>query len=477
MNTESIRCPACGAPLCVNEPVEYVKCSYCGSSIHIQIRNVNVDGSVSITDKATGMTIGTVHLPFGYQTQGMLIPGASSYAYPFGVSAAANDDKGTVVSYFIGESYCDRSKFLVLSGMYSQGLEQVSRTHYKDFMDVRQYIDGYAVMHANSAKASRLQLVQELPMPLYEPFNEAEALEDYKRRIAFEKQRTGNAGMAKDTGYYLKGLCRVYDMTVNQTDMKLAVMTVLKGWKYQLIGIGTGLDSLGATLSGVLSGDSGRSLGKALFGNSIIGRAIEKKTQPQQAQTTAPHTQEGAFNDMPMNSIIDWQSDGVFILHCLPQEFETAFHGAYTNFCSTFRLDDGIKEKIFNMQTQIQQELSRHTQQRIDQMNRQFQSWQQIHATQQAAFDSYNQAWWNRTNASDAARRSAYQPKMAAESRRSGRYSEAVRGVNTYVRPDGSEVEVSVAYDRAYTNNSGDTLGSNSAFEPGGNWTEMNKRG
>ena len=106
-------------------------------------------------------------------------------------------------------------------------------------------------------------------------------------------------------------------------------------------------------------------------------------------------------------------------------------------------------------------------------MNRQFQSWQQIHATQQAAFDSYNRSWWERTNASDAARRSAYQSKMASEQRMSDRYSEAVRGVNTYVRLDGTEVEVSVAYDRAYTNNSGDTLGSNSAFEPSGNWTEM----
>lgn len=58
----------------------------------------------------------------------------------------------------------------------------------------------------------------------------------------------------------------------------------------------------------------------------------------------------------------------------------------------------------------------------------------------------------------------------------SDRYSEAVRGINTYVRPDGTEVEVSVAYDRAYTNSQGDTLGSQSAFEPGGNWTEMNRK-
>lgn len=476
MRTESINCPACGAPLPIDTPMEFIKCSYCGSTIRIQRRNINADGSVSITDKATGMPIGTVHLPFGYQTLGMLVPSASSYTYPFGVSAAAHNDKGTVVSYFIGEAYCDRSKCPLLSGMYSQGLEQISKTHYKNFMDVRQYVDGYAAMHASSAKASRLQLIRELPMPLYEPFNEAEAMQDYQRRIEFEKQRTGNADKARDTGFYLKGICRVYDLTINQVEMKLAVMTVLEGWKYQLIGMGGGLGDISGALGGLFSGASGSSLGKALFGNSMIGRAIEKKAQPRAEQKAAPQTPEGAFNDMPLNSVIDWQSDGVFILQCLPQEFDAAFQGVYTDFCSTFRLDNGIKEKIFNMQTQIQQELSRHTQQRIDQMNRQFQSWQQVHATQQAAFDSYNRAWWNRTNAADSARRFAYQSKLAAESRMSDRYSEAVRGVNTYARPDGTEVEVSVAYDRAYTNYAGDTLGSSSAFEPGGNWAEMKRR-
>ena len=53
--------------------------------------------------------------------------------------------------------------------------------------------------------------------------------------------------------------------------------------------------------------------------------------------------------------------------------------------------------------------------------------------------------------------------------------SEAIRGVNTYMREDGSTVEVSVDYDHAYTNKLGDTLATNSSFEPGGNWNPMTK--
>ncbi|HHW93357.1 MAG TPA: hypothetical protein GX734_02540 [Clostridiaceae bacterium] len=448
MFVELFNCPSCGSPLEINSADEFVKCKYCLSTIRIQRRNVNLDGSTTLTDKATGMVIGTVRLPFGYQAQGMLLPEISSYIYPFGVSASAYNDKGTVISYYIGEGYTDRSKCPALSGPNSQSLEQISRVHYKNFMDVLQYVHGYATMYANASKATNLRFVEEHQMPLYEPFNEAEALHNYKRRVDFEKQRIGNPGMAKDTGFYLKGLCCIYDMTVNSIDFRLAITTVLEGWKYQLPSMIGGLGGLGNLFDG-------------LFSRGIA--------QDQKQQT-------GAFNDMPINSVIEWQSEGVFTMQCLPQEFELSFKGAYTDFCSTFRLDNGIREKMYNIQSQILQDIARHTQQTLDQMNRQFQTWQQIHATQQAAFDSYNRAWWNRTNASDAARRSAYHSKMAAENRMSDSYSEAVRGVNTYVRPDGTEVEVSVAYDRAYTNYFGDTLGSKSAFEPSGDWTEMNRK-
>lgn len=450
-----MNCPACGASLDIEGNEEFSKCKYCGSTIRIRKRNVNADGSVTLQDKATGMVVGTVQVPFGFHSLGMIQPDVSCYTYPFGVSASACNEKGTVVSYFIGESYTDRSKCPLLSSSYSQGgLEQISKIHYKNFMDAHQYIHGYATMYANSAKATRLKLVEERAMPLYEPFDEEAAFRSYKTRVEFEKQRSGNAGMATDTGFYVKGLCCVYDMTINNIDFKLVISTVLEAWKYQLPAMMGAVGSLGG-LAGSLIG--------SLFGNN---------QQPQQQQVVNP----GAFNDMPMNSVIEWQSNSVFTMQCLPQEFDNAFQGVFTDFCSTLKLDSGIRENMYNMQSQIQENIARHTQQRIDQMNRQFQSWQQIHATQQAAFDSYNRSWWSRTNSSDAARRSAYQSRMAAEDRMSDRYSEAIRGVNTYVRPDGTEVEVSVDYDRAYTNNSGDTLGSRSAFEPGGNWTEMNRK-
>ena len=314
MSVELVSCPSCGASLDINGTEEYVKCKYCGSTIRIQRRSVNSDGSITLADKATGMLIGTVRLPFGYQAVGLLQPDVSSYNYPFGVGASACNDNGTAIGYFIGEGYTDRSKCPSLSGMYSQGLEQVSRVHYKNFMEIRQYIDGYASMYAGSLGASHLKLSEERAMPLYEQFNESEALENFKRRVAFEKQRIGNAGMAKDLGFYLKGLCRIYDMTVKDTDFKLVISTVLEGWKYQLVGAGGGIGDIGSML----------------FGNSPLGRLLGKApSQPQQSYSS------GAFNEMSVNSVIEWQSEGVFTMHCIPREFEPAFKGAFTDFCST----------------------------------------------------------------------------------------------------------------------------------------------
>ena len=102
---------------------------------------------------------------------------------------------------------------------------------------------------------------------------------------------------------------------------------------------------------------------------------------------------------------------------------------------------------------------------------------QQANRSLQEAYDSANQAWWNRSNAHHAQVMASSRSIFGETSsdRISRMQSEAVRGVNTYMREDGSTVEVSVDYDHAYSNKSGDTLATNSSFEPGGNWDPMTK--
>lgn len=75
----------------------------------------------------------------------------------------------------------------------------------------------------------------------------------------------------------------------------------------------------------------------------------------------------------------------------------------------------------------------------------------------------------------------SWDKKQAAQSRMSNNYSEAIRGVNTYMTPMGGTVEMSVSADHVYQNKYGDTIGvSGGAVDPQVasklNWTELDKK-
>ena len=105
----------------------------------------------------------------------------------------------------------------------------------------------------------------------------------------------------------------------------------------------------------------------------------------------------------------------------------------------------------------------------------QFQAQQAAHRQQQAAFDSYNQAWQARSDAHHQQFRAATNAQFATPAPGSAApdYSEAIRGVNTYTTSDGREVEVSVQADRAWENQSGDVIGTSGGFDPGADWTQL----
>ena len=156
---------------------------------------------------------------------------------------------------------------------------------------------------------------------------------------------------------------------------------------------------------------------------------------------------------------------------CLKDRFDTDYKD-FERFVSTFRVDPYITQEAFKLQEQMRRDVAMYTQQNIAQQQANFQAMQQANRTLQEAYDSANQAWWNRSNAHHAQVMSSSASTFGESSsdRISRLQSESIRGVNTYVREDGTQVEVSVDYDHVYSNNLGDTLATNSNFEPGGNW-------
>lgn len=447
---EVLRCPACASPLNVTPETEIVQCKFCGNSIRVKVKSAPADSRTQFVDKATQMPLGSVQVGDGFEPACMIVPNVSSYTFPIEISCSVFNTEGTVVTFFTGEAYTDRSKCAMLSSMYANVVNSVNRVVYKEFAEVDRYLDMYAMNYAKNAKATSLNRIGDTELPIRGGFNAQDMLETYKNYMAYEMNRTGNADGVMIHGYYQKPLCRVYEIVANGVKMRMAIMTVVEATKYSPRNIPQ--FDIGSMFGGFGS----------MFGMGNQGTMTSNGAAP------------GSFGDMQTNNIIEWRSNGVFMLHCRPENFDKAFRGVFTDFVSSFKTDRVVLDRSYQMQNQIMQDISNATQQNLRQQQQQFQAWQQIHRTQQAAFDSYNQGWWDRQNASYQANRARSQAAFYGSSG-SGHadYSEAIRGVNTYVRDDGTEVEVSVAYDRAFQNASGDVIGTSSTFDPGGNWTEI----
>ena len=96
-----------------------------------------------------------------------------------------------------------------------------------------------------------------------------------------------------------------------------------------------------------------------------------------------------------------------------------------------------------------------------------------------AAFQSYNDAWSARSDAQHASFRAASNARFSGSpsgAGGAGDFSEAIRGVNTFVTSDGREVELSVASDVAYENRAGDVVGGTRGFDPGADWTQIQRK-
>lgn len=74
---------------------------------------------------------------------------------------------------------------------------------------------------------------------------------------------------------------------------------------------------------------------------------------------------------------------------------------------STLRLNPAIAREASAQKQQMVLEQRQRTQMNIAQQQQQFAAWQQMHASQQAAFDSYQQAWFDRSDRQHAANMAA----------------------------------------------------------------------
>lgn len=116
---------------------------------------------------------------------------------------------------------------------------------------------------------------------------------------------------------------------------------------------------------------------------------------------------DGASFELGAADLLQWRIRDSFCLAAPEGRLDEAASTALASMASTLRLNPAIAREASAQKQQMVLEQRQRTQMNIAQQQQQFAAWQQMHASQQAAFDSYQQAWFDRSDRQHAANMAA----------------------------------------------------------------------
>ena len=175
---------------------------------------------------------------------------------------------------------------------------------------------------------------------------------------------------------------------------------------------------------------------------------------------------------------VAWEVPIMIVLIAPMSQFRQEYEGMFLPLLDAIE----IHPDVLSHKVAVMMEQSGQTQQAagmFDMRNRQLTQATLSAARQRnAAFQAYNDSVSAARDARQASFRAASnaQFRSGAEAGGAGDFSEAIRGVNTFVTSDGREVELSVSSEVAYEDKSGDVIGGPRGFDPGADWEQIPRR-
>ena len=418
-------------------------------------------------DVSGGQALAQVALPRGWRIEEAHLERSGSFDCPISVGVTAAGPTGERIVYRSELCYVD-------AGAVAKRIP--TQTERKAFMHVEAACDELAQACAAQLGA-RAEVVAEQPYPSSAAVDIERERARVKREAANDFAIQGFTMEPSDVVYECR--LRRYRLAGAPVPTELAAAAKVEGYVASIggvagsmgKGIATGAEALlGAGLS---SGLIGGVLGKRLRERQATAAAGQGITQEQTAGRG--DCSDGVSSNLGAADLLLWRIRDSFCLVAPEGRLDEAASTALASMASTLRLSPAIAREASAQKQQMVLEQRQRTQMNIAQQQQQFAAWQQMHASQQAAFDSYQQAWFDRSNRQHAANMAASAASFSSAGVGTGAasYSDAIRGVNHYTRPDGTDVEVSVMADQAWVNGSGDVIGTRDGFEPGFGWTEL----
>jgi hypothetical protein len=182
------------------------------------------------------------------------------------------------------------------------------------------------------------------------------------------------------------------------------------------------------------------------------------------------------FDTYVGSGTIYWNVRGIATLTAPPELFDESLEQAFMPFVRSFRIHPDMAELSYEAQRLYEAGVQNATVDAMRRMNAQTQAALAADRQRQAALDARNAAWQAQSDAHHDAFRARTNAEFSQAGTSSPDFSEAIRGVNTYVTSDDREVEPDVSAERAWERQAGDVIGTSGPHDPGADWTEIPRR-
>ena len=501
IEVKSIQCPCCGSNVELKDNgYGEMKCQYCNAIIFIDREDTDKNGDMIIYSKDENRPLASINMPLGWN----IIDSFVNYAkgtleIPYGICVDLDNGIGSAIHIETGNSFQEIGVGITAS--------QANHTIQKPFETVDKYLDEYVAQFAVANKSNAI-FVEELKIPI-DSYDKTKEFNDYKEKVENEAIQFSQTSGTKTSIHtvYCDSACRVYEVG----DKVLVAYTKEFGYMSAIAGFGflnNGINNLMQGFGNVFgnrqnnqvnnnNNDSGNILNK-MADSGLLGGMLGKKYRTQQntqesvnmnqneEEQVVEHEVEevkqdngvliGNFRTPGPGESSTWQSDCIFLLITSKEEYKDIYEKAYKQVCSSFKLAPEVVNEYrqIKMQWEAENQNTMSAQAAAQRANgdRLIQMGQQRMSNNQA----YIESMMNRSNKQYHSQRDSYNSRIASQDRMREKTSEAIRGVNTYIRPDGKEVEVPVSADTAWINGKGEIIGGSAGFNPGSGWTKMEKK-
>ena len=390
-------------------------------------------------DPKTNTLLANANVPDDYIIGGMFNDQKQSSAVPFTYALhAINQEKGINIFVLSEEVYFDyRNQMLKMGASMTPGFVKTSVRSFMEPLDyLKQSIE--PIFGGPLNEIASADLPSKANLNANQTFNE---YSEYLNRLAYYESMSGQQLT------FPRAFCFSYLVKYEgKKDNKDYV--VLGGVDYKAAEYVYPQNQMLNNLGGMLGG---------LFGN---------KNNNNDNQNT------GEFGHSKCDAV-EWGSNNRYVL-IVPKENEVEGTNVFIELVTTFEMNPELKNYKYNI-------LEQNSQAALQQV-RGFQQQTQMNiANNQIQQQKLTNMLRQNSQSISAGIMDSWDKKMASQSRMSQNYSEAIRGVNSYVTSDGRTVEHSVVSDHVYENKYGDTIGvSGNELDKDVlsklNWTEINKK-